>query len=114
MENKIKEELLLLESNGEKVIREVMFREDLYSGDFYDKAPDIVALPNDGYDLKGSINKSQLFGKGHLTGGHTRENAVFYINRETNSDDINIADVGPTILSLLGIDGTGFDGKCLI
>ena len=114
LRQKIKEELLSLTVEGEKVIKEVMYREDLYSGSLYDKAPDLVALPFDGYDLKGSINKSHISGKGFLTGGHTRENAVFYINRGIPAQDINIMDVGPTIMSLLGIDGITFDGQCVL
>ncbi len=114
LRHKIKEELLSLVLDGEKVIKTVMFREDIYSGNLYDNAPDLVALPYEGYDLKGSINKSQISGKGFLTGGHTRENAVFYINREISARDINIVDVGPTIISLLGIEGNNFDGKCLL
>jgi predicted AlkP superfamily phosphohydrolase/phosphomutase len=114
LRQKITEDLLSLNAEGEKVIKEVLYREDIYSGSLYDRAPDIVALPYEGYDLKGSINKSQIFGKGFLTGGHTRENAVFYINKETNTKDINIVDIGPTIMSLLNVGGFDFDGKCLI
>ncbi|GBD96086.1 MAG TPA: hypothetical protein ENG83_02815 [Nitrospirae bacterium] len=114
LRQKIKEEILSLVVDGEKVIKTVMFKEELYSGDLYDDAPDIVALSFEGYDLKGSINKTQIAGKGFLTGGHTRGNAVFYINREINRKDINIMDVGPTIISLLGIDWDHFDGKSLL
>lgn len=114
LRQKLREELLSLVVDGEKVIKDVFFKEDIYSGQFYDEAPDLVALPYDGYDLKGSINKDSLAGRGFLTGGHTRDNAVFFINREIKMYDINIVDVGPTIISLLGIGEDGFDGRCLI
>lgn len=110
----LKEELLSLTVDGEKVIKEVMYKEDLYSGDLYENAPDLVMLSHEGYDLKGSINKTEVAGTGFLTGGHTRENAVFYINRKINQNDINIVDVGPTIMALLNISGNNFDGKCLL
>jgi predicted AlkP superfamily phosphohydrolase/phosphomutase len=114
LRQKIKEELLSLEINGEKVIKKVLFKEELYSGKLFDDAPDLVALSFEGFDLKGSINKTQISGTDFLTGGHTRDNAVLYINKKINIKDINIADVGPTVISLLGIKGNEFDGKCLV
>lgn len=110
----IKEELMALSVDGEQVVRRIFFKEDIYSGDFIENAPDIVALSNAGYDLKGAINKNEVAGTGLLTGGHTRENAVFYINRKINAPDINIIDVGPTIMALLNINGTHFDGKSVV
>ena len=91
-----------------------MFKEELYSGAQYDNAPDLVALPYKGYDLKGAINKPHISGTGFLTGGHTRDDAVFYINRKITAQDINIVDAGPTIISLLGINENSFDGKSIL
>jgi len=113
LRNKLKNELLSLTFDGEKVIKSVYFKEELYNGDMFDRAPDLVVLSYDGFDMKGAINKTELSGNSFLTGGHTRDNAVFFMNRDINSKDVNIVDVGPTILSLLGIHGS-FDGKCLI
>ncbi|MCK5139850.1 MAG: alkaline phosphatase family protein, partial [Thermodesulfovibrionia bacterium] len=79
LRKKLKEEILSLVIDGEKIVKTVMFKEELYSGDLYDKAPDLVAQPYEGYDLKGSINKPQITGMGFLTGGHIRHDAVFYI-----------------------------------
>ncbi len=114
LRQKVKSDLLSFVLDGEQVIKKVLFKEELYSGRLFDNAPDLVALPFDGYDLKGSINKTQISGTDFLTGAHTRENAVFYINRNIHNSDINIVDVGPTIISLLGIKGNDFDGKCVV
>lgn len=114
LRQKLKEELLSLVIDGEKIIKTVLFKEDIYHGRLFDDAPDLVALPYEGYDLKGSINKPHLSGMGSLTGGHTREDAVFFINRVIKKEDINIIDVGPTIISLLGIEENSFDGRCLV
>lgn len=114
LRQKLKEELLSLVIDGEKAIKTVLFKEDIYHGSLYDNAPDLVALPYKGYDLKGAINKTELTGKGFLTGGHTREDAVFFINRKIETNDVNIIDVGPTIISLLGIKENSFDGRCLV
>jgi predicted AlkP superfamily phosphohydrolase/phosphomutase len=110
----LKEDLLALEVNGERVIKEALFSEDLYSGDCLPDAPDLVLLPAEGYDLKGSITRNALSGNSLLTGGHTRENAVFYINRKTGCDNPNIVDVGATVLKLLGVKADGLDGRPLV
>jgi len=111
--HKLKEDLLALSINGERVIKTVLFKEELYQGNVYDEAPDLVALSFGGYDLKGSINKPQISGRGFLTGGHTREDAFLYINRKINAANINIVDVGPTVISLLKINENTLDGKIL-
>ena len=110
----LKEDLISLSVNDEKVIREVFFKEQLYEGECFSDAPDLVALPYDGYDLKGSITKHELTGKGLLTGGHTRENATFYINRKIPCQTPNIVDVGVTLLKLLDLNTEGLDGKSLV
>jgi predicted AlkP superfamily phosphohydrolase/phosphomutase len=110
----LKADLLSLSVDGEGVIKEVYFKEDIYSGECFSDAPDLVVLPYEGFDLKGSITKNELTGKTLLTGGHTRENATFYINRKINCKNPNIIDVGVTILRLLDIDINNLDGKPLI
>jgi predicted AlkP superfamily phosphohydrolase/phosphomutase len=103
-------DLLSLMVNGEPVIRQVFLKEDIYHGQCLDEAPDMVVLPHEGYDLKGSITKEELIGKSLFTGGHTRENATFYINRRMACQNPNIVDAGVSVLKLLGIDFTGLDG----
>lgn len=109
----LKDGLMSLNVGGEQVIKSVFLKEELYSGEMFDNAPDLVVLSNKGYDLKGSINKKELSGNSFLTGGHTRDNAVFFINRDIREENINIVDVAPTIAHLLGIE-SDFDGKCLL
>ena len=94
--------------------KEVLLKEEIYSGGFLEDAPDLVASSHEGYDLKGAVNKPGIYGNSLLTGGHTRENAVFYINRNVTESDINIVDVGPTVMSLMGIEDNNFDGKCVV
>jgi predicted AlkP superfamily phosphohydrolase/phosphomutase len=103
MRQDLKQDLLSLTIEGEKVIRSVYLKEEIY-----------LALPYKGFDLKGALNRTQISGKGFLTGGHTREDAVFYLNRKISHQDINIIDLGPTILSLLGIKENSLDGICLV
>jgi predicted AlkP superfamily phosphohydrolase/phosphomutase len=111
---KLRDELLSLEVDGKKVIKQVMLKEEIYSGGLLDDAPDLVALPHRGFDLKSAINKTEISGMGPFTGGHTRDDATFFVNRKVESGDINIVDAGPTIISLLGIDDKSFDGRALL
>lgn len=110
---RLKEDLLSLAIDGQKVIKSVFFKEELYKGPCYDDAPDVVALPVEGFDLKGAINKDTLTGRSILTGGHTRSDATFYINRPMEQDGINIIDAGVTALKELGIEEKGLEGRAL-
>lgn len=62
--------------SGEKIIDKVMFPEEIYSGDYVDDAPDIIAHPKNGYDLKASFDKEQIFTRSPLMGMHTYEDAM--------------------------------------
>ncbi len=70
-------------------------------------------LPIERSDIKGTLKKKELCDNWPLTGGHTRENALFYINRKLDSSSPNIVDIGVTVLSLLGIDTGTLDRKPL-
>ncbi len=60
---------------GEKIINRIYEREEIYQGPYSGIAPDLVCLPNDGYDLKGSLGKKQIFGQNIFTGMHTWHDA---------------------------------------
>jgi len=61
--------------SGEKVIDKVFFREEIYSGPYLECAADIIAHPKRGYDLKGKVGEISMFGKSHLNGMHTFDDA---------------------------------------
>ena len=62
--------------SGEQIIDKVIFREEIYSGDYVENAPDIIAHPKNGYDLKASLDGNQIFTRSALTGMHTYEDAM--------------------------------------
>jgi len=70
------EKFLRLEIDGEKVIRSVYFKEELYNGPYLDQAPDIVLLSHYGYDLKAGVTKKSRYGTTHFTGMHSQDNAM--------------------------------------
>ncbi len=110
----LREDLLQLEIDGQRVVRDVHLKEDLYEGDALFKAPDLVVMPEPGYDLKGSITKTELAGRSLFTGCHTYDDATFYVNRRVECGVPNIVDVGATVLGLLDMDTDGLDGRPLL
>ncbi|MCG2722954.1 MAG: alkaline phosphatase family protein [Thermodesulfovibrionales bacterium] len=110
----IKDSLQKLSIDGEKVVKEIFFKEDIYIGPHFESGPDLVALPHRGYDLKGSLNKNVLFGRSIFTGAHTRDDATFFLNRHLNIQKVNIMDVAPTVFELMGIEYNACDGKSVL
>lgn len=120
--SRLKEQLLLEfagltdEDTGEKMIQKVWTREELYSGPYFHRAPDLVLQPRYGYDLKGSVSRNGLTGKSALTGMHTYDDAMFYIKGfELKKHPVRIFDVLPTILTLMGLNiPPDLDGTSLV
>jgi predicted AlkP superfamily phosphohydrolase/phosphomutase len=113
----VTESLLQLKDpdTGEAIISHVHRREEVYSGACYEQAPDLVAMPHDGYDLKGNFNAATLTEKGAMTGTHTFDNAMLYVRgRKLRENGLSVMDVTPAVLDIFGIQANGMDGKnCL-
>lgn len=87
-ENLIKELIDLFKKvndNGRPVIRGIYRKEEIYYGQFFASAPDLVLVPNSGYRLKGNIGKNILFEKDIFTGDHTLDNAFLYVKDKANA-----------------------------
>jgi predicted AlkP superfamily phosphohydrolase/phosphomutase len=75
----IKEGLLTLtHQDGNKVVKQVFLKEELYHGPCIDQAPDLVVLSHHGYDLKGKVKTDVVFGRSNLVGMHTQDDAFFF------------------------------------
>lgn len=61
--------------NGDGVIDKIFEKEKIYHGPHTHMAPDLVCLPKDGYDLKGSLEKKEIFGYNIFKGMHTWHDA---------------------------------------
>lgn len=84
--DEVKEELLSLEFKGKKIIKKIFKRDEIYSGPYTKNGPDLVALSNYGFDLKGSVKSKKVFGNSFLTGMHTQDDAFVILPREVNVD----------------------------
>jgi predicted AlkP superfamily phosphohydrolase/phosphomutase len=72
----VKETLRRLRGDdGEEVIARVFEKAEVYQGPQAPLAPDLVCLPRDGYDLKGTLGKKEIFGRNVFTGMHTWHDA---------------------------------------
>ena len=60
---------------GGAVVKEVVKKEELYDGPWFDRAPDLIVRTNPGYDPKGAFHRKTLLGHSGLTGMHTADDA---------------------------------------
>ena len=108
--------------NGERLVNLICRREELYSGEYLDRYPDIILELRDDWGIGWAINDS-LFSTSPshnlMPGSHKLHSPVFFISnigeRKVARKDIELVDVAPTVLDLLEIKGKfDFDGKSII
>ncbi|MDQ2053331.1 MULTISPECIES: alkaline phosphatase family protein [Halobellus] len=115
----LKAELEALEGpDGRKVAARVVEKEDAFRGDHDDIAPDLVVVPNHGFDLKsGFKGHEDVFGTGPRNGMHSFDNASLFVDdSDVEIEDADLYDIAPTILDLLEVEyaRTEFDGASLL
>ena len=49
-----------LELNGKKIIKKIFRKEEIYRGPYIDQAPDIVLMPNKGFNLRAGLKADEL------------------------------------------------------
>ncbi len=101
LENRLREALLNLTWNGQRVIEEVHVGRELYSGSRVSFAPDLVCVPGKGFDLKAKFGQKEVFGMHGRFGTHTADGAFFYDSHGARPD--RVRDVGLMVLEHFGI-----------
>lgn len=96
--------------DGPPVVDRVYRRAEIYHGPLVEHAPDLVATPAPGVQLRGGWRTATLTAPDALTGTHTRDNAIFYAARGTDVELVDMADVAPSVLAALGVRPSGTDG----
>ncbi len=86
-----------LESGGEKVVRAVFDADEIYTGPEAARGPDLVVLSERGFDVKGSLEKTEVFGRSDLQGMHTWDDAFLWTVKDPGKDLV-ISDVAALIL----------------
>jgi predicted AlkP superfamily phosphohydrolase/phosphomutase len=97
LREEITRKLEKLEYQGRKVVRKVFTAEEVYSGPHRSKGPDLIVLGNPGFDMKGSVRKTEVFGRSGLQGMHTWDDAFFWASKDHGAD-LAIEDLAPIIL----------------
>jgi predicted AlkP superfamily phosphohydrolase/phosphomutase len=97
----------LVEHDGVKVVRRVFDGDQEYSGPYKEQGPDLMLIPENGYDMKGRVGAPTIIGERRLQGMHTWDDAFFYSARGdllSESEDLVIVDVPWKILRSLGVE----------
>ncbi len=104
--------------NGERVIDRVVRKEAAFRGDHDEIAPDLVAIPREGYDLKaGFSGENGVFDTGPRNGMHSFEDAALFIDEPSATiEDVDLYDLAPTILELMDVEFSRgeFDGASIV
>jgi predicted AlkP superfamily phosphohydrolase/phosphomutase len=93
---------------GEKIVKNVRKREDVYRGDYLHLAPDLIINPEDGYRFYDGIRKDLWDFSRKPWSGYHRLHGMFLakgptIKKGVRIDGARIYDVAPTILHIFGI-----------
>jgi len=105
--------------DGRPVAKRVVVGEDVFDGAHDDIAPDLVVIPNEGFDLKAKFKPHDdgVFYHGPRNGMHSFENATLLVDDPDVSvpQGTDLYDIAPTILDLMDVDyeRTAFDGESL-
>ena len=86
-----------LKFNGKKVIQKIFRKNEIYKGAYIKQAPDIVLIPNKGFNLKTSLKAHELYEKPLFTGKHTQHDAFLLIcsssGKNVIPDELSVSDV---------------------
>lgn len=102
--------------SGDPMIQHVYRADDIYHGPHRDRAPDLLVMPHDGYDIKGTFESNELTGKGKLVGMHKYDNATLFVrDRRITLEHASVHNVLPTACTLMGIEvPAGVDGQAVV
>ncbi len=97
LKEEISRKLENLKYEGKKIVNRVFDAEDVYSGPYLSRGPDLIVLSEYGFDMKGSLKKKEVFGRTKFQGMHTRNDAFFWAKKEYGPD-LSISDLSKIIL----------------
>ncbi|MEW5691789.1 MAG: alkaline phosphatase family protein [Candidatus Hydrogenedentota bacterium] len=86
-----------LKFDDKKVIKDIYRPEVIYKGEYIVNAPDLVLVSEYGFDIKGSLNKENIFNDTHFTGMHTHDDAFLFLSEKYQKQRPHILDVTATI-----------------
>lgn len=90
-----------LEKDGEKVIRSVYRKEEIYHGPFLEQAPDLILVGARGFNLKANFKATQIYSRDIFTGKHSQDDAFLAVNSPEVAipEGLNVCDIPGIIMS---------------
>jgi len=76
-----------LEIDGRTVVDSLYRKEEIFEGPYLEMAPDLVLLPNRGFNFKATLKAEELSKESIFTGKHTQKDAFLLVN-DTSEDAI--------------------------
>ena len=81
-----------LKFEGQKVIKEIHERDQIYHGPYLKNGPDLVLHEESGFQLKGGIGKENLFEKDDFSGMHNAD-AFILINKDIDIENPSVENI---------------------
>lgn len=102
--------------SGEPIVARTYRADEIYRGPLRDRAPDLLVMGHDGYDIKGTFESAVLTGRGKLVGMHKYENATLFVRgHQFTVEHASVRDVLPSACSLVGLGcPPDVDGQVII
>jgi predicted AlkP superfamily phosphohydrolase/phosphomutase len=90
---------------GTAIVKDVYRADEIYHGPLRDRAPDLLVMTHDGYDVKGTFESNTFMGRGKLVGMHKYDNATLFVRgHRIVLDHASVRDVLPTACKLMQLE----------
>ena len=87
LEDEISDLLTSVRIGGRNVVKTVFSKEEIFDGPYSAEAPELVALPEDGFSFKTGLFSNELATVDRLQGRHTEDDAFIYLKGAEDLDE---------------------------
>jgi len=87
LEDEIRDLLTSVRIGGRRVVKTVFTKEEIFDGPYSSEAPELVALPEDGFSFKTGLFSKYLSTVDRLQGRHTEDDAFLYLRGADDLDE---------------------------
>ncbi len=96
----------LRHGDGSPVMKRIYLSSEIYHGPFSSMGPDLVCLAHDGFALRGSLDRTEVFGEDIFTGVHTYGDAACLLSDSVTIDgELSIDRLAALILEYFTASG---------
>ena len=87
LEDEIMGLLTSVRIGGRRVVKSVFTKEEIFDGPYSSDAPELVVLPEDGFNFKTGLFSNELATVDYLQGRHTEDDAFLYLRGAEDLDE---------------------------